>query len=233
MQDNFVGLYEKLLYKFKDTELLEAALSHPSLCYSKKYKCPNYERLELLGDSVLSLVILEMLLDYYKDLNEGEISKRKSYLVCTKTLASIGQGIDLGKYIFMTKGEEKLDGRNNPRIIENVMEAVIGAMYMDGGLDVVKKFVKEYWFDLIKKQQFIKKDPKSRLQEWSQKNKYGIPEYTVIDTTGTKSNPVFEIEISLEGFPKISEKGTTKKEAEVKSARKMIKYIKNNIDNKI
>ena len=133
----------------------------------------------------------------------------------------------------MTKGEEKLDGRNNPRILENVMEAVIGAMYLDGGLNVVKTFVKEYWFDLIKKQQFIKKDPKSRLQEWSQKNKHGIPTYNVVNTSGSKSNPIFKMEIYLNGFPKIEEEAKTKKEAEVKCARKMIKYIKNNIDKKI
>lgn len=233
MQYNFEELYKNILYEFKNIELLKSALSHPSLCYSKKNKCSNYERLELLGDSVLSLVILEMLLNYYKDLDEGEISKRKSYLVCTRTLANIGQTINLGKFIFMTKGEEKLDGRNNPKILENVTEAIIGAMYLDGGLDVVKTFIKKYWFKLIEGQQTIKKDPKSRLQEWSQKNKYGIPEYNVINTYGSNSNPIFKMEISLANFNKFTDTATTKKEAEVKCAKKMIKYIKNNIDKKI
>ena len=127
--ENYEELYKKIYYKFKDKDLLKAALSHPSLCYSKRNKCMNYERLELLGDSVLSLVVLDMLLTYYKDFDEGEIAKRKSYLVCTEALSKIGQSIDLGKYIYMTKGEEKLDGRNNPRIIENVMESIIGAIY--------------------------------------------------------------------------------------------------------
>lgn len=228
-----MNLCEKLLYKFKNEELLKTALSHPSLCFSKRNKCSNYERFELLGDAVLSLVILDMLLDYYKEFDEGEISKRKSYLVCTKTLSEIGQKIDLGKYIFMTKGEEKLDGRHNPRILENVVEAVIGAMYLDGGLEPVRVFIKEYWFDLIKKQQSIKKDPKTRLQEWTQKNKYGIPSYNLVEAVGSMSNPIFRIEISLEGLPKFVEEALSKKEAEVECAKKMIKYIETNIDKKI
>ncbi len=193
----------------------------------------NYERLELLGDSVLSLVVLDMLLTYYKDFDEGEIAKRKSYLVCTEALSKIGQSIDLGKYIYMTKGEEKLDGRNNPRIIENVMESIIGAIYKDGGIEHARNFIEKYWFELIKQQKTIEKDPKTRLQEWLQKNKYNIPEYSTIGQSGTKEVPIFTMEIYAEGFPRMSESAKTKKEAEVACATKMIKYIKENIDSKI
>lgn len=230
---NFESLYKTLEYSFKNEELLITALSHPSLCYVKQHKCNNYERLELLGDSVLSLVVLELLLNEYEDLSEGEISKRKSYLVCTETLSKIGQNINLGNYIYMTKGEEKLNGRNNPRIIENVMESIIGALYLDGGLDVVKNFIRKYWLDLIKEQKTIKKDPKTRLQEWAQKNKYSMPQYNVIGQSGPESNPLFEIQIKLAEFPKFTTQATSKKEGEINSAKALIDYVQENIDNTI
>jgi len=174
-----------------------------------------------------------MLLDYYKDFNEGEIAKRKSYLVCTETLAKIGHNINLGKYIYMTKGEEKLHGRNNPRIIEDVIESIIGAIYQDGGIESARKFIKKYWFDLIKQQKVIKKDPKTRLQEWLQKHKYNIPEYNTINQGGTQEAPTFTVEIHVSGFPKFLFTAKTKKRAEVACAIKMIKYIRMNIDNNI
>ncbi|HSQ97739.1 MAG TPA: ribonuclease III [Rickettsiales bacterium] len=230
---DFKKLYEALDYSFKNEEILITALSHPSLCYSKQLKCNSYERLELLGDSILSFIILDLLLNEYKDLDEGEISKRESYLVCTETLFHIGQNINIGKYIFMTKGEEKLDGRHNPKIIENVVEAIIGALYLDGGLDVVRKFIIKYWFDIIKGQKVIEKDPKTRLQEWAQKNKYNIPIYTVVDQTGLESNPIFEIQVELFNLPRITGKASNKKEAEINAAKDLIKYIKKNIDETI
>lgn len=220
-------------YSFKNEDLLISALSHPSLCFSKQNKCESYERLELLGDSVLSLIVLELLLSEYKDLNEGEISKRKSYLVCTEALFRIGQNINLGEYILMTKGEEKLDGRHNPRIIENVVEAIIGALYLDGGLNVAKSFIKKYWLSLIKEQKIIEKDPKSRLQEWAQKKKYSVPEYIVVGQSGLEANPVFEIQVKLSELPKFSVKASSKKEGEINSAKLLIEYIKENVDKTI
>lgn len=230
---DYIELYKKLGYVFINEELITRALSHPSLSYSKKEKNTNYERLELLGDSVLSLIILEMLLEQYKDLDEGEIAKRKSYLVCTEALSSIGHKLDLGKYVYMTKGEEKLDGRNNPRILENVMESIIGAIYIDGGLEKAKNFIKKYWFELIENQVTIKKDPKTRLQEWMQKNKYQIPEYKVIGQSGPESNPIFEIEVFAEGFPTFKNSDITKKGGEVSCAKSMIDYIEENVDKNI
>lgn len=230
---DFKKLYETFEYSFKNEELLITALSHPSLCYLKQHKTNSYERLELLGDSILSFIILELLLNEYKDLDEGEISKRKSYLVCTETLSNIGQSINIGEYILMTKGEEKLNGRNSPKILENVMEAIIGALYLDGGLDVARRFINKYWLQLIKEQTIIEKDPKTRLQEWAQKNKYHIPVYSLIEQTGTESNPIFEIQVKLSDLPHLSSKANNKKEAEIAVAKALINYIKKNVDNSI
>lgn len=233
LKKDYTELYKNICYTFKNDELLTNALSHPSLCYSRKNKCMNYERLELLGDSVLSLIVLDLLLDYYKNLDEGEIATRKSFLVCTSALAKIGTKINLGNYIYMTKGEERMDGRKNPKIIENVVESVIGAMYVDGGLDSVRPFIKCYWLDLIKEQTEIKKDPKTRLQEWTQKNKQMIPEYVLKKQSGTPSTPIFEMEVIATDIPSQKGVGKTKKDAEAKSAEKMIEYIEKNIDAKI
>lgn len=227
------NLINKLGYKFTDIQLLIQALIHPSLCSSKKHYCCNYEKLELLGDSVLSLIIIELLFEKYPKLSEGDISKRKANLVCTQALSEIGSEIGLGKYIFMTKGEEKLQGRTNPKNIENVVESVIGAMYLDGGLDVVKKFVRTYWSTKIEEQKIITLNPKSRLQEWAQQHDYAIPTYRVVEEKGDKSNPIFIMDVEVGDFPRLQGEGNTKKEAEIKCATNLIEYIKTNIDNKI
>lgn len=233
MEENYNELYEKICYSFKDRTLLTMALSHPSLCYSKKYKCISYEKLELLGDSVLSLAVLDILIAAYPNFNEGELAKRKSNLVCTDALARVGREMGLGKYIYMTKGEEKMDGRNSSRVLENVIESIIGAIYVDGGLESVRPFIDRYWSEMVKEQEFIKKDPKTRLQEWLQKNKYSIPKYKTIGQSGPESNPNFEIQIFVKGLPLFSKTAKNKKEAEVACAVDMIEYIRDNLDSGI
>lgn len=231
--NNYNDLYKKLGYTFKNQEIIETALRHSSMCYSKHKKCNNYERLELLGDSVLSLIILDMLLKAYEDLSEGEIAKRKSNLVCSETLSQIAKNIGLGEYIIMTKGEEKLNGRSNQHILEDIMESIIGGIYVDSGLEEARKFVEKHWTELVKEQKDIQKDPKSRLQEWLQKHQYVIPEYKLVKEEGDDSQPTFTMKILVDDFPEFIEQGKTKKEAEKKLATKMIEYIKNNKDKKI
>ena len=233
MENNYEELYKILGYSFKNQEIIERALRHSSMCYSRKRKCNNYEKLELLGVSVLSLIILDMLLEYYQDLNEGEIAKRKSNLVCSETLSNIAKNIGLGKYIIMTKGEEKLDGRNNQHILEDIVESIIGGIYIDGGLEEARKFVKKYWSELVKQQKDIKKDSKSRLQEWLQQHKYRIPTYILLAEEGTQEEPNFKMKVNVDGLPEFIETGKTKKGTEKELAEKMIDYIKNNIDKKI
>ena len=231
MENNkYKELYKKLGYTFKNEEVIETALRHPSMCYSRNQKCDNYERLELLGDSVLSLIILDMLLKYYKNLNEGEIAKRKSNLVCSETLSKIAKNMGLGEYIIMTKGEEKLNGRNNQHILEDIVESIIGGIYIEGGINEATKFVERYWTDLFKEQIDIEKFSKSSLQEWLQKQQYNITEYFLVKEEGSDSEPIFTMKILVNNFPEFIETGKTKKETEKKLASKMIEYIKNNKD---
>ncbi len=233
MNDDYESLYKKLGYKFKNEDLLIKALSHSSICYSRKNKCSNYQRLELLGDSVLSLLVVDMLLRMYKDLSEGEITKRKANLVCSERLAEIAKTIGIGEYIIMSKGEESINGRNNQHTLEDIVESITGAIYLDGGLEEARIFVNRYWLELAKKQVDLEKDPKTRLQEWMQKVKQEKPEYEVIDVQGTQNEPIFLMKIITDDLPEFKGIGKTKKETQRKLAKEMIEYIKNNIDENI
>ena len=130
----------------------------------------------------------------------------------------------------MSKGEEKMNGRINKNNIENVVESLIGAIYLDSNIDTVKKFIKKYWYNLLMNQKEVIVDPKTKLQEWLQSHSYNLPKYLLIKEDGNKSNPIYTIEIQVDNLPKFQNSSTKKKEAEKKTANDMINYIKNNID---
>ena len=132
---------EILGYKFTNEKLLEEALSHPSICVKASAASINYERLEFLGDVVLSLVISELIFNKYPDEDEGDLARRRSALVSGEIISGIAQKIDLGENILMTEAEEKLGGRENHNNLENVLEAVIGSIYLDSGLDNIRKII--------------------------------------------------------------------------------------------
>lgn len=228
---NFEKVYKVLNYTFKDTSLLQEALTHPSFCYNKRKKCPNYQKLELLGDSVVSLFIIQMLMEHYFDLNEGEIAKRKASLVCTESLSKVARKIGLGEFIIMSRGEEMSGGKSNNKILEDVMESISGAIYLDGGFDAAKKFINTFFTDEVLNRENYKGDPKTRLQQWTQKYKDVLPTYTLLEEDRSAGFSMFEMEIFVtDDMPKFSAKCTTKKGAEIKSAIKMIKFIRDNVD---
>jgi ribonuclease-3 len=229
---DYEEIYNKIGYKFKNNIFLDVALTHPSITNFDK-KCENYQRLELLGDSVLSLVILDMLLFYFPSFNEGEIATRKAELVSNRTLVEIALELEFGKYIRMSKSEEKQNGRNNHKILEDIVESIIGAIYTDGGLDSARSFINKYWCDLIKKQTGNVKNPKSRLQEWSQKNGYQIPEYESQELLNDGNIASHSVKILIDKMPIFDSIARTKKEGEVEAAKKMLEYIKNNMDENI
>ena len=230
---NIDELSKQIGYNFLNKSLLIEALSHPSLSFSEKKKHFNYERLELLGDSVLSTIIIEFLLKIYPNFSEGQISKIKSNLVKTDTLSFIGKKINIDKYILMTKGEEKNNGRLNKKNIENVIEAIIGAIYIDSGIESAKKFIQTHWKDLIKTEKIFENDPKSSLQEWLQQHNYNLPKYTTIKEEIDKKNNIslFTIKLEVKNFPTFINKANAKKKAEILDAIDMLNYIKTNIIN--
>ena len=216
---------EKILnYNFKNKELLKEALTHPSLSVNKKIK--NYERLEFLGDSILSMVIIEYLYKKYKNEKEGQLSKRKSYLVSKDILSNIARNMNIGKYIIMTKGEEKSGGRDNKNNLENVMEAIIGAIYLDSNIYTVRKFILNIWEPIDKEEKTPHNDPKTKLQEWSQKIYKQTPEYKLIKEEEKADNRnIFYIKLTLPNGINLKDSGYNIKEIEEKLAQNMLKTI--------
>jgi ribonuclease III len=222
---DYLELEKILKHKFKNKQLLEEALTHPSLSYRTEKKF-NYERLEFFGDAILAFLIIEYLFKKHPSEKEGELSKRKAQLVCTNSIATVAKTIHLDKYILMSKGEEKELGLENEKNLENAMEAIIGALYIDAGIKKTRQFVLTYWKDFDESFTKAPKDPKTELQEWTQKNKKGLPKYKLIKKEGSDHKPEFFIELKVEGLKSLIESGFSKKEVQKKLAEKMLKAIK-------
>lgn len=171
-------------YKFNNPQLLEEALTHPSICVNRNYKAirNSYERLEFLGDAVLGLVISDLLMAKYEYEDEGKLAKRRSGLVSGEILAKIATKLNLGDEIEMTNSERKLDGQTNSNNLENALEAVIGAIYLDSGLEEAKKVIWRIWQPYIEEMIEVPIDPKSQLQEILQKRGKPLPIYELIES---------------------------------------------------
>ncbi|MBT6222546.1 MAG: ribonuclease III [Rhodobiaceae bacterium] len=202
-------------YTFIDQDNLKNALTHSSVSNTT---FPSYERLEFLGDKVLGFVITDILYTRYPYASEGELSRRYSDLVNSEALVVVAKKINLGKFLLLGSGEERLGHRNKDTILEDACEALIGAIYIDGGLNEIKKFINNHWKDLIDNQQEVPIDPKTRLQEWCQAQTLGLPEYIEIDRTGPSHNPSFTISVVVKNFDKAIGTGSSKREAKRNAA---------------
>ena len=221
--DTIQGLESRLGYTFKDKQLLVKALSHSSFANELKSKgvAAEYnERLEFFGDSILSLTVSEHLYTSYPDLPEGELSKVRAGTVCEKALAKFARDITLGKYLFLGHGEELTHGRERPSILADAFEAVLAAMYIDGGLDPVTRFVLPFAKKEI--EQIISagntKDYKSTLQQFVQQEKGDLLEYKLISESGPAHDRVFETEALLNGNVIGKGNGKSKRESEQNAA---------------
>lgn len=213
-------------YNFIDQNLLKQALTHPSIAQNAaRVKVAHYERLELLGDTVLSLVITEWLIHQYPDDDEGALAKKRASLICGDVLYNIAFGLDIQKYIIMSDGEQKSGGRDSRRILENVIEALIGAMYLDSGLETCKKFIHKFWAQAVENTVVTPIDPKAYLQEWAQKSGRAIPSYNIIEQEGPAHKPIFTVEVTVENMPKFTAQGSSRKAAEKLAAEQLILYI--------
>ena len=217
-------------YKFKNLSLLSSALTHPShdLSESGRDARQTYQRLEFLGDSVISLVVAEMLYNYYQEDDEGELAIMQSNLVKTDMLATIAMGLDLGKFLMMDRGEEKNGGRHNKRNLENSLEALIGAIYLDSGYEATHTVVVKLWQPYVANTYITsikQKDYKSQLQEMMHKSGLPSPNYQIILQQGTAHEPIFTVEVVVaehiaQGVAK------NKKQAEQNAAYKMLETLK-------
>lgn len=213
-------------YQFKDRIILKEALTHSSFANEGKKPNKNNERLEFLGDSVLSLVVAEHLFTHYKYLPEGELTKLRASLVCERSLYDFAQRISLGENLMLGKGEENTGGRLRPSILADAFEAVIASIYLDGGFEAAREFVLKF---VPKKLDPQKKNPlsdyKTALQEIVQKNKEEKIEYVMIDENGPDHNKSFIVEVHLNSNVIGAGNGKSKKQAEQFAAKEALELM--------
>ena len=214
---------KKINYKFKNKSLIDLAFTHSSF---KNKINKNYERLEFLGDRVLSLVISEDLFLKYSNEDEGALSKRLSDLVSKQKLLEVANEISIKEMLKIDQFEKKnLKLKKNISILSDVCESLIGAIYLDSNLENAKKFISKYWKKKISKNILPPQDPKSLLQEVAQKKGLNLPKYILKNKEGPPHNPRFEVEVFLKGIRKFSAIAQTIKIAEINAAKKMVDYI--------
>jgi len=209
-------------YRFRDERLLQQAFIHRShVNEEREGESGDNERLEFLGDAVLQLVISDYLIRNFTDVDEGELSKKRSDLVREESLAAAAENLKVGRYLILGKGEELTGGRMKPSILAGALEALIGAVYLDGGYEAAKKIILVWLEKFLKAgaEEIFRSDYKSRLQEMSQAVYHQSPEYTVISETGPDHHKLFEVGVRLQGQLRGFGKGYSKKEAEQHAAR--------------
>ena len=219
--------FEEILnYKFKDRNLLVQALSHSSYANEKKKSRISNERLEFLGDSVLSIVVSQYLFEHLTHIAEGELTKLRASLVCEKSLHIFAKQINLGDYILLGKGEENTGGRERPSILADAFEAVIAAIFLDGGLEAASKHILRFIpedIHRLKKPAF--NDFKTILQEIVQKNPEEKVEYVLVGEEGPDHDKRFVVEVHLNSNVIGEGIGKSKKEAEQMAAKQALELM--------
>ena len=214
------ALQQLLGHQFNDPALLQEALSHPSVTSEGE---ANYERLEFLGDAVLGLVISEQLLQQFPDEPEGALARRRSGVVKGSVIAQVAKEVSLMEHL---RGNHLLTAeKEQNNALENAMEAVIGALYLDAGLDSARSFILRYWLPKIEQNPTPPSDPKTTLQEWSQSKGLGLPHYQEVEREGPDHAPEFVVEVTVKNQLPVRAKGTSKKIAERKAAQKMLETL--------
>ncbi|MDO4463635.1 MAG: ribonuclease III [Bacillota bacterium] len=220
-QEELKELEEKIGYVFGQKELLAQALTHSSFSNEQKInKFKNYERLEFLGDAVLELLSSRFFFETYPEMSEGQMTRLRSSMVCEPALAFCARDISLGNYILLGKGEEATGGRMRDSIISDVMEAVIGAIYLDGGIEKADEFVRRFILsDLKNKQLFY--DSKTILQEKVQKLGKELT-YELVEESGPDHDKVFVVEAWIDGKLAGKGQGRNKKSAQQQAAYQVL-----------
>ncbi len=214
---------KKIGYEFKDKSLLKRALTHSSYANEMGTGLDN-ERLEFLGDSVLGFITAEYLFEHYKNKQEGELTKKRAYAVCEKTLFGYAEKIGLGDRILLGRGEEHTGGRRRPSVVSDAFEAVIAAIYLDGGIEEARKFVLPF-IEISAEENPVFKDYKSTLQEILQQNPTEKFEYVVVGESGPDHNKEFIVEIHMNSNVIGRGVGSSKKKAEQQAAKSALELM--------
>ena len=220
MIDKKKDLEKILKYSFKDMTLLSKSLTHKS--FDNVY---NNEKLEFLGDRVLGLVISQKLLEKFPDEKEGIIDKKFANLVNKKTCLLVAKKLNLKKFISLGASHKNME-KSTEKIISDCLEAIVGAIYLDGGLKVTQSFILRIWEPYLDKSIITLIDSKTKLQEYSLKKFKELPKYIFHKKIGPQHNPLFKTEVQIPNSKKISGKGSSKKNAQQNAAAKLLKILK-------
>jgi ribonuclease III len=219
--NNKINFLEKTIgYKFKNKEILFKSLTHKS--FNSKN---NNEKLEFLGDRILGLIISKKILELYPDYNEGSLDKKLASLVNKKKCLEISKKINLENYIIFGTSKKKYT-KIEDKIIGDTCEALIGAIYNDGGLIEAEKFINKFWKEHLINEKAVIIDSKTRLQEYSLKIYKTLPVYKLISNTGPRHKPLFKVAVKLKDSKFVSASGNSKKDAQQKAASLLLKEIK-------
>jgi len=223
LRDEFETLQAAIAYRFRDRGLLEHAMTHTSRANEDvSGGVADNESLEFLGDAVLGFIVADLLFREFPDCDEGEKSKMKAMLVSTATLARVAERLGLGDHLLLGRGEEKTGGRRKQALLADGCEALIAAMYLDGGIEQSRAFiVRELggFIDDLRRDGVSAQDYKSTLQELVQGRNRPLPEYRVVGAAGPDHQKLFDVEVLVAGEPLARATGPSKKEAEQEAAR--------------
>jgi ribonuclease-3 len=218
-------LQARLGYVFQRTELLNEALTHPSFQgEAGRRKCN--ERMEFLGDRVLGLVIANLLFHKFRREEVGALARRHTALVRREALVQVATELGLAACVRLSRGEEEGGGRNNPGLLGDACEALIAAIYLDGGFDAAQEVVERFWWPLVERDASPPKDAKTMLQEWAQGHGLPLPMYIETDRSGPPHAPIFRVQVMVEGFEAVTASGLSKRLAERAAAEMMLMKVR-------
>ena len=218
-------LEEKLGYTFQNTALLENALTHSSCANESRGKLQSNERLEFLGDSILGMVVADHLYRNHPDLPEGELTRTRAALVCEESLVEVAAELNLGEYLRLGKGEESGGGRKRPSIQADAVEAVLAAVYLDGGIGSARKIIQRYILCREIEGLNSSRDYKTALQELVQRKKNQVLSYQLLEESGPDHDKRFEVEVLLNSNIIGRGEGHSKKAAEQAAAKEALKLM--------
>jgi ribonuclease-3 len=219
-------------YEFVRRELLQEALTHPSALAAerrrdrrRKLVKRGYERLEFLGDRVLGLVVADLLWWRFEDEPEGDLTRRHTHLVRREALARVAETIELGPHLVLSRAEAAAGAAGNPGILADACEALIAAIFVDGGFAAASSFVRRFWEPLIDEMEEPPRDPKTALQEWAQARGLALPAYELVLTSGPDHSPLFTVAASVAGGNRATATASSKRAAEARAAASLLNRL--------
>ncbi len=233
--DDAADLETAIAYRFTDRLVLGEALTHASVLALGRRRSAgrpqrSYERLEFLGDRVLGLAVAHLLIEAYPGEAEGGLTHRLSMLVCRETLAEVAEEIGLARHLRLAHGGRGSGGPDNPTILADACEALVGAIFVDGGYDSAAGFVRRYWAGRVADMISSPRDPKTMLQVWALARARELPSYTVLDSEGPAHAPVFTVEASIGGIGAATAEARSKRAAEQAAAALLLERLEGGAD---